>query len=79
MSEEAPHDFYQSVLITCFQCNAHGALTTKRADGSKTDTFVCIAGEFHSETGRTVPDGTVIVCDQCDEIYGILPAVDVAH
>lgn len=79
MSEKVSQNRYQSILIVCFQCNARGALTVESAGGFKPATFVSIAGDFHVETGRTVPDSTVIVCNQCDEIYGILPAVEAAH
>lgn len=41
--------------------------------------FVGIAGNFHNKAGRTVPDRTVILCDQCDETYGILPAIERAY
>jgi hypothetical protein len=35
--------------------------------------LVKVSGDFHVETGRTVPDSKVIVCSLCDQIYGILP------
>lgn len=79
MSGQAPRNRYQSVLIACSRCKARGALTTEPARGEKPVAFVSIAGEFHVETGRTLPDSTVVVCDQCDEIYEILPAVKAAH
>lgn len=32
--------------------------------------LVKIAGDFHVENGRTVPDLKLIICDKCDQIHG---------
>jgi hypothetical protein len=76
MNDRTPPNRYQSVLIACSQCNAHGALAMEPAEGAQPARFVGIVGNFHNKIGRTVPDRTVIACDQRDETYGILPATE---
>lgn len=66
---------HESSILKCLNCNARGAVTWQAAEeGSARRTLVSVAGDFHMEAGRTTPDGKVIVCTQCDEIYGVLPA-----
>lgn len=62
----------RSSLIECLACGARGAMTWDGEDGGKR--LISVAGEFHIETGRTKPDRKIIVCTQCDDIYGVLPA-----
>jgi len=69
---------YQSSLLKCSSCNARGVMTWQAGDGEIPKTLVNVAGQFHVETGRTRPDGRVIVCSQCDEIHDVLPAGPVA-
>ena len=61
---------YQSTLLTCSHCNARGAVTWELANDGLRIQLVKIAGDFHVESGRTVPDLKVIVCDKCDQIHG---------
>ena len=63
---------FQSSLLTCRSCNTRGAVTWNVAGDARTLTGV--AGDFHLETGRTMPAARVIVCSQCDEIHEVLPA-----
>jgi len=59
-----------STLLTCSHCNARGAATWDLADDGLRMQLVKIAGDFHIESGRTVPDLKMIVCDKCDQIHG---------
>lgn len=61
---------YQSTLLIFSHCNARGAVTWELANDGLRTQLVKIAGDFHVESGRTVPDLKVIVCDQCDQIHG---------
>ena len=66
---------YQSTLLRCSHCNARGAVTWEFSqDGMRRD-LIRISGDFHVESGRTVPDLRVIVCNQCDQIHGEALAV----
>lgn len=69
---------YQSSLLQCPACNAHGVITWQAEGGDGSRKFVGMAGQFHVETGRTRPDSKVIVCSQCDEIQDLLPIGPVA-
>lgn len=60
---------YHSTLLTCSHCNARGAATWALADDGLPMQPVKIAGDFHVEGGRTVPDLKMIVCDKCDQIH----------
>jgi len=66
---------YQSALLICRGCNARGVMTWEAADCEGASALVAVAGDFHIETGRTKPDGDVIVCSQCDEIQDVWPIV----
>jgi len=68
------NDRHQSSTLKCRHCDALGTMTWEQADAEFRRTLVGISGEFHIETGRTTPDGKVIVCNQCDEILEALPA-----
>jgi hypothetical protein len=61
---------YPGTLLTCSHCNARGAATWELADDGLQMQLMKIAGEFHIENGRTVPDMKMIVCDKCDQIHG---------
>lgn len=65
---------YQSALLTCRSCNARGAITWTAALADAPKTLLSVAGDFHVETGRTMPDARVVVCSSCDEIHDVLPA-----
>lgn len=80
MNKRKYHDApnrYQSSLLDCSNCRARGALTLDRSEVIKPVKHICIAGDFHLETGRTRPDAAIIVCNLCDEIWGELPAVEI--
>lgn len=65
---------YQSSLLKCANCKALGAITWETsAQANAPQRLVKISGEFHIETGRTVPDCRLIVCTLCDEVCDALP------
>jgi hypothetical protein len=69
-----PSNGYQSSLLKCLNCNARGAASwEQRHDEASPMALVKVSGDFHVETGRTVPDSKAVVCSLCDQIYGILP------
>jgi hypothetical protein len=61
---------YHSTLLTCSHCNARGAATWEVAVDGLRMQLTKIAGDFHIESSRTIPDLKMIVCDKCDEIHG---------
>ena len=65
----------QMSLLKCLNCEASGVLNWQEGSDqtSSRRTLVSVTGDFHIETGRTVPNSRVLVCTQCDEIYGALP------
>jgi hypothetical protein len=69
--KQQPTNRYESSLLKCRNCNARGALTLGQTDAPR---YVCISGDFHLETGRSAPDSSTIVCNQCDEVWGDIPA-----
>ena len=66
----------ESSLLKCLNCGALGVLHWQEQGNGEMPrrTLARVSGGFHIETGRTVPDRQVLVCTQCDEIYGVLPA-----
>jgi len=68
------NDRYQSSILTCRHCGVLGAITWQQTSAYSHKTLIDVSGDFHFETGRTMPDGKVIVCNQCDEIHDALPA-----
>lgn len=66
---------YENLLLKCLNCGARGVITLEAAEeGRVRRTLVGVGGDFHMEVGRTTPDSKTIICTQCDEIYGVLPA-----
>lgn len=61
---------YQSKLLICSHCKARGSATWELADDGLRMQLVKIAGGFHIESGSTVPDLKMIVCNKCDQIHG---------
>jgi hypothetical protein len=70
-----PPSRYQSSLLKCPNCSARGAASWEQRHDEEASplALVKVSGDFHVETGRTVPDSKVIVCSLCDQIYGIMP------
>lgn len=66
---------YHSTLLKCPGCNGLGALTwdLKYHDDGKDTPFVGIAGDFRIDRERSPSDKAIIICVQCDQIYGPLP------
>lgn len=66
----------ESSLLKCLNCGARGTLHWQEggAHAGTRRTLAKVSGEFHIESGRTVPDSRLLVCGRCDEIYGVLPA-----
>ena len=52
--------------LTCIGCRATGAIAWDGAEDAGK-----VTGDFHVETGRAKKP--LIVCNQCDTIYGPLP------
>ncbi len=69
--KQQPANRYESSLLECPKCNARGALTLDRTDAPR---YVCISGDFHLEIGRPAPEISAIVCNQCGEVWGDMPA-----
>src|SRR5271156_1356496 len=65
-----PPNRYQSSLLACPNCTARGAATWDQScDNTETRrTLIQVSGDFHVETGRTIPDSKVIVCNLRDQI-----------
>lgn len=56
-----------TAALVCPNCGASG-VAVWQAESSGPRAIVSIAGEFHSEEGRTALHEVVIVCNACDEI-----------
>jgi hypothetical protein len=67
-----PHAY--STLLKCMGCNALGAITwdLNRREAMEDRSFVGLNGEFHLDEAR-VSGHRMIVCSQCDAVYGPLP------
>lgn len=63
----------QISLLECLSCNARGTMIWGVAGDNGPKTPIGVAGDFHIETGRTKSGRKIIVCTQCDEIYGVFP------
>jgi len=50
--KQQPTNRYEGTLLKSRRCNARGALTD-RTDARR---YVCVSGDFHLETGHSVPD-----------------------
>ncbi len=56
-----------AIPLVCPECLSLGAAVWgEQADGKMR--LISLHGNFHSETGRTAPGETVIVCTACDTI-----------
>ena len=66
---------FLSSMLRCPNCKARGALTWEKGpeDSDGYSTLTRVSGEFHVETGRITPESRLLVCTQCDEIYGPVP------
>ncbi len=66
---------FYSTLLKCIGCNALGAITwdLRYREAAEDRSYVGLNGDFHLDALR-VGGREMIVCSQCDAIYGPLPA-----
>ncbi|HJR57397.1 MAG TPA: hypothetical protein VJ798_12535 [Rhizomicrobium sp.] len=66
---------FYSTLLKCIGCNALGAITwdLRYREAAEDRSFIALNGDFHLDAVR-VAGHDMIVCSQCDSIYGPLPA-----
>lgn len=73
MAQDLHHVY--STLLKCPGCNGLGAITwnLKYREMAQDRAFVALAGDFRIDKTRIPGDREMIVCTECDAIYGPLP------